>query len=263
MRYGVVILAIAVLCVAVVGLVQQKEAAAAACCSAASGSGCCAAGAECCPGAVKLFNGKDLTGLKGFIPDENVDPASVWSVKDGVLVCKGNPAGYIRTTEKYSNYRLCFQWRWSAKKGGNSGCLLHIQDKDAVWPKSIESQLHSGDAGDFWVIGGTSFKEHTNEDDRRVPKQKRHNEKPAGEWNQMMVLCDGNSIQVAVNGELQNVATDTTVSEGFIGWQSEGTPIEFRCLCLTPIDKMSEEQRKNWMECPMKQGAQKAKREGS
>ena len=210
-----------------------------------------------------LFNGKDLTGLKGFIPDEKVDPASVWSVKDGVIHCKGEPAGYIRTTEKYSNYRLCFQWRWVGKKGGNSGCLLHIQDQDAVWPKSIESQLHAGDAGDFWVIGGTDFKEHTNPDDRRVPKMKRSSENPVGQWNRMAVLCDANTIRVAVNGVLQNVATETTVTEGYIGWQSEGTPIEFRGLCLTPLEKMTEEQRENWMECPMQSGAEEAKQEAS
>lgn len=183
-----------------------------------------------------LFNGKDFEGWKLFIPNENVDPATVWSARDGVVRCAGEPAGYMRTEKKFSNYKLTFEWRWP-DKGGNSGCLLHINGEDKVWPKSIESQLHSGDAGDFWVIDGTDFKEHkpNKPGDRRVPKMTQSNEKPVGEWNKKEVICSGNTIKIYVNGLLQNVATETTVTEGHIGLQSEGTPIEFRNIMLWPV----------------------------
>lgn len=261
MRQGVMMAVIVCVLVAFSSGAQEAAPRTSATCPMAGTAACplMPGGAQCpaaASGCVMLFNGKDLTGLMGFIPDSKVDPATVWSVKDGVIHCAGNPAGYLRTTEKYANYRLCFQWRWAGESGGNSGCLMHIQDKDEVWPKSIESQLQSEQAGDFWVIGGADFKEHTNKDDRRVPKRQPHNEKPIGEWNQMMVLCDGDTIQVAVNGVLQNVATDVTLEEGYIGWQSEGTPIEFRCICLTPLDKLTPEQRKDWMKCPAMAAAQ-------
>jgi len=183
-----------------------------------------------------LFNGKDFEGWKLFIPNENVDPATVWTAKDGVVRCTGSPAGYMRTVKKFSNYKLTFEWRWP-EKGGNSGCLLHINGEDKVWPRSIESQLHSGDAGDFWVIDGTEFNERkpNKPDDRRVPKKTESNEKPLGEWNKKEVICSGNTINVFVNGLLQNVATGTTVNEGHIGLQSEGTPIEFRNILLWPV----------------------------
>ncbi|MEA3366332.1 MAG: DUF1080 domain-containing protein [Candidatus Hydrogenedentes bacterium] len=190
-----------------------------------------------------LFNGENFEGWKLFIPDENVDPATVWSAKDGVVHCKGEPAGYMRTEKKFSNYKLTFEWRWP-EKGGNSGCLLHVQGEDKVWPKSIESQLHSGDAGDFWVIGGADFKEHkpNKPGDRRVPKMKESNEKPLGEWNKKEVICSGNTIKVFVNGLLQNVATETTVKKGHIGLQSEGTPVEFRNIMLWPVPEEHKEQ---------------------
>ncbi len=105
---------------------------------------------------IDLFNGEDLDNWKLFIPDETVDPATVWQVEDGVVHCKGSPAGYMRTKQKYSNYKLTVEWRWP-KDGGNSGVLLHVQDKDEVWPRSIETQLQSLHAGDIWVIGGTTF----------------------------------------------------------------------------------------------------------
>lgn len=189
-----------------------------------------------------LFNGKDFEGWKLFIPDETVDPTTVWTAKDGVVRCTGSPAGYMRTLKKFSNYKLTFEWRWP-EKGGNSGCLLHISGEDKVWPKSIESQLHRGDAGDFWVIDGTEFNEHkpNKPGDRRVPKMAESNEKPLGEWNKKEVICSGNTIKIFVNGLLQNIATGATVNEGHIGLQSEGSPIEFRNILLWPLPEEHRE----------------------
>ncbi len=186
------------------------------------------------PERIELFNGKNLDGWKLFLPDEKADPAKTWSVKDGVIHCTGTPAGYLRTTEAYENYTLQFEWRFP-EKGGNSGVLLHASEPDQVWPKSIEGQLESGHAADIWVIGGADFKEHTNPDDRRVPKGEASNEKPLGEWNHYKVVCDGDSIALYINGLLQNKATKCTVTKGFIGFQSEGTPIEFRNIYLEAL----------------------------
>ncbi len=194
-------------------------------------------GAEAAPKTIELFNGEDFTGWKLFIPDEKVDPATVWSVRNGVVHCTGEPAGYMRTEKKYGNYKLRLEWRWPGPgKGGNSGLLMHISGRDMVWPKSIEGQLADENAADFWVIGRTDFKEHTNKKDRRVPKKHPHNEKDIGQWNTMEAVCEGNTIRLYVNGLLQNEATETTVTDGCIGLQSEGTPIEFRNIVLEPIE---------------------------
>ncbi|HOJ69296.1 MAG TPA: DUF1080 domain-containing protein [Candidatus Hydrogenedentes bacterium] len=183
---------------------------------------------------VELFNGKDFTGWKLFIPDPAADVTKTWSVKDGIIHCTGEPAGYFRTTTPYADYELTLEWRFPGK-GGNSGVLLHVQDKDEVWPKSIEAQLNSGDAGDIWVIGGTTFKEHGGKEDRRVPKKEKSSEKPLGEWNQYRIVCKGDTIELYVNGVLQNRATQCSVTSGYIGFQSEGTPIEFRNIRLRPL----------------------------
>jgi len=183
---------------------------------------------------IALFNGKDFEGWTFYLNDENAKWRDTWSVKDGVVHCKGTPAGYMRTKKYYTNYRLTFQWRWT-EKAGNSGLLMHVSGEDKIWPKAIEGQLMSENAADFWVIGGTDFKEHVNKEERRVPKMHPHNEKPIGEWNSYEAVCDGNTIRLTINGKLQNVATETTVSKGFIGLQSEGAPIEFRNIVLTPV----------------------------
>jgi len=189
---------------------------------------------------VALFNGRDFTGWKLFLPDKQADPAKTWTVSDGVVACTGEPAGYMRTEVPYENYCLRLEWRFP-KKGGNSGVLLHIQEPDKVWPKSIEAQLNSGDAGDFWVIDGTEFKEHADTannrvDGRRTAKLQASSEKPLGEWNQYEITSKGATITVKVNGVMQNIANNCTVTKGFIGLQSEGAPIEFRNITLQPLD---------------------------
>ena len=44
---------------------------------------------------VDLFNGKDLTGWV----DVNTSP-DTWSVKDGILICKGKPIGVMRSEKQ-------------------------------------------------------------------------------------------------------------------------------------------------------------------
>jgi hypothetical protein len=191
------------------------------------------------PEPVKLFNGEDLSNWKLFLPDENADPAKTWIVKDGIVYCTGEPAGYMRTKKQYSDYTLYLQWRFPGAPG-NSGVLLHAQEPDKVWPKSIEAQLHHSDAGDFWVIEGTEFREHKEGDTKRVKgrrtiKHEQSSEKPVGEWNQYRIVCKGDTIKVYVNNVLQNEAHDCTVASGYIGLQSEGAPIEFRDIRLVPM----------------------------
>lgn len=183
-----------------------------------------------------LFNGRDLSGWQFCSKGKDVDPreSSHWSVKDGVIDCRGKPAGYMRTEKDHSDYKLHVEWRWTAKPS-NSGVLLHMQMPDKVWPKSIESQLRNGNAGDFIVIDGTDFKEHKGREKRVVRKRKDSNEKPAGQWNTKEIFCSGDSIDIYVNGELQNTATKCTVQKGKICLQSEGGPIQFRNVYIEPL----------------------------
>ena len=183
---------------------------------------------------IDLWNGKDFSGWKLFIPDSAVDVKTVWMVKDGLLHCTGVPSGYIRTENDYSNYKLTVEWHWPGETG-NSGVLLHMSEPDSIWPKSIEAQLQSENAGDFWLIGGTDLKEHIDKSNRRIVKKEASSEKTPGEWNKYEVFCKENSIRLIVNGVLQNEGTEASVQSGKICFQSEGKPIEFRSIYLEPL----------------------------
>jgi hypothetical protein len=137
----------------------------------------------------------------------------------------------MRTREQYGNYMLHLEWRWPAE-ATNSGVFIHMQEPDAIWPASIECQLMAGSAGDFICASGTDMNELADKSQKVVAKKAPSNEKPVGQWNTMEVKCKDNTMEVYVNGSLQNKGTGVSVSRGSIGLQSEGKDIEFRNLYL-------------------------------
>ena len=194
--------------------------------------------ASAAEGDVQLFNGKDLTGWQVHYKEPGPKIEDVWSVKDGgVLHCKGEPRGYIYTDKDYTSFKLKLEWR-GVGKPGNSGVLLRVQEPHKVWPKSIEAQLQSKNAGDIWNIDKFPMKvaeERTK--GRHTRKQHETNEKPieGGEWNTYEITLDGPNLELKVNGLVQNRAYDCEVSPGKIALQSEGAEIEFRNIVLTPL----------------------------
>jgi hypothetical protein len=112
---------------------------------------------------VQLFNGKDLTGLYGWLKDTHYeDPRKVFSVENGILKISGEVDGYLATKKEYRDYHLVVEYKWGAKTYGaktvrNSGILLHAVGPDgnrSPWMSSIECQVAQGCVGDFIVIRG-------------------------------------------------------------------------------------------------------------
>lgn len=185
---------------------------------------------------VQLFNGRDLNNWAFHLKDTSVDPAGVFMVHDGVIHITGNPYGYMRTKEKYSNYRLHVEWRWPSE-ATNSGVFINAQLPDTIWPKCIECQLAAGNAGDFICAGGSDMNERSDKSKKSVKKLSPSSEKPVGEWNIMEVICKSNTIEVIVNGVLQNKATGVSPDAGHICLQSEGKDIQFRNVYITKLKK--------------------------
>jgi hypothetical protein len=208
----------------------------------------CAVGAASTPApqeSIRLFNGKDLSGWKRFLDPQakDADPAKVWTVKDGVIICTGKPAGYIVTEQEYQNYELRLEWRWgeSAKQlpGPNSGVFVHVVGEDKIWPKGVEAQLASGQAGDFWLVGDFKLKVFPDRQDPRINRHffrlQKDVEKPLGEWNQYEITCKGDTVKLVINGRLVNEGMDAELTKGKILLQSEGAEIHFRNIELKPI----------------------------
>ncbi len=187
---------------------------------------------------ISLFNGKDLSGWTFFLEDPSKKMEDVWSVVDGDLVCKGKPAGYLRTEKEYTNYVLQLEWQWPVgKKPGNSGVLIHATSPSelGVWPKSLECQLGNGDAGDFWIIGTKIdvFNPKKRTHDRRTLNLTNGSEKPVGEWNKYVIACADKTVTCVVNGDMVNYAWNVSQEKGAICLQSEGAEIHFRNIKLS------------------------------
>jgi hypothetical protein len=113
---------------------------------------------------IKLFNGKDLTGLTTWLKDtKRDDPRKVFTVVDGMLRLSGDGLGYIATEKEYKDYHLIVEYKWGRRTDGgkyvrNSGILLHATGPDGnangAWMASVECQLAQGCVGDFIVIRG-------------------------------------------------------------------------------------------------------------
>jgi hypothetical protein len=199
-----------------------------------------------------LFNGKDLSGWHADVPEMDKDPAAKnpFVVRDSMLVSLGTPGGHLITDKEYENYRLEVEYRFAAKPG-NCGVLVHASKPRALYgmfPQSLEVQMSSGDAGDFWCIKeditvpdmekrrGPKENWGTDGDkSRRIVNLTDGAEKPPGEWNTMVIECRGDTIKVWVNDELVNEGTGCTATKGQIALQAEGSEVEFRKLELTQL----------------------------
>jgi hypothetical protein len=185
---------------------------------------------------VILFNGKDLNNWVFKLKDPSIDPATVFTISNGLIHISGNPFGYMRTKDIYSDFKLHVEWRWPTE-ATNSGVFVHAQPPDSVWLKCVECQLQAGNAGDFVCMNGADMTERTDKSKPFVKKLAASSEKPTGEWNTMEVVCEGNTIKVTVNGILQNKGTNVSVTKGSICLQSEGKDVEFRNVYLIRLIK--------------------------
>jgi hypothetical protein len=209
------------------------------------------------PETISLFNGEDLSGWYVDVPDMDDDPDAInpFLVRDGLLVTLGRPLGHLITDESFENYRLEIEYRFPGEPG-NGGVLVHASTPRALYdmfPQSIEVQMMSGDAGDFWCIVEDITVDNMVERrgpeeewgivegaNRRILNLTDDSENPLGEWNYMVVEAVDDEIKVWVNGDLVNHGYNATASSGQIALQAEGTEMEFRSVELTPITELSD-----------------------
>ena len=148
----------------------------------------------------------------------------------------------LRTIDEYANYHLHVEWRYP-ENPTNSGIFLHTTGPEMIWASHYQAQLKHENAGDF-ILNGVGLRAtisdstYTGTEEKKplIAKQNTLNEKPAGEWNSYDIICRGNTIEVSVNGLLQNTATNLTVTKGGIGLQAEGSKIQFRNIWIELVE---------------------------
>jgi hypothetical protein len=117
----------------------------------------------------RLWNGRDLSGLYGWLGDtKREDPRKVYSVQDGLLRLSGDGFGYLATEKSYRDYRLVVEFKWGKTNGRgreknarDSGIFLHgtgpdgnSHDGKGAFMAAIECQVMQGRVGDLMLIRG-------------------------------------------------------------------------------------------------------------
>ena len=188
--------------------------------------------AACGPKREILFNGENLDGWVYFTAEpDSTAPAPiepVFSVVDGAIHISGTPNGYIRTEKKYSNFTLRLEWRWADRRK-DSGIYVYLQDGDKVWPTGVQVQLRESDFGS--LFSRIAMEGEDGPTYRKDPLCKEDPELADGEWNKVVVCCKNGKVTAKVNGVLVNEAV-CAATAGYIGFQSEGGPIEFRNITV-------------------------------
>lgn len=176
-------------------------------------------------GFVPLFNGKDLSGW-------HVMGTQSWEVKDGVLICHGKGGGWLRTEREYENFILRLEYRIS--KGGNSGIFIRTSLKGRQSQTGMEVQiLDSYGRKPTTTTAGAIY---------GVVAPTKEASKPAGEWNEVEITCDGSRVTVILNGEkIIDVNMDEhpqlkeRLRKGYIGLQNHGSYVEFRNIRIKEL----------------------------
>ncbi|MDR1864821.1 MAG: DUF1080 domain-containing protein [Bacteroidales bacterium] len=214
------------------------------------------------------------------------DPLSVFSVveADGepAIRASGQIYGSLATVAEYGNYHLRLEAKWGDKKWApredkprNAGVLYHGTGKFGkglgVWKTSHECQVQETMFGDSYRMGETYCNitaSRASENDRYVfdpdapaitfghdlpagpiCAKNPENEKPAGEWNVIEVLCCEDVSVHVINGKTNMVNTDshlrvngqkTPLVKGVIQLQSEGAEIYYRRVEIRPISSIPD-----------------------
>lgn len=152
-------------------------------------------------GFVPLFNGKNLDGWQGL----NGDTSSYY-VKDGLLICKGDGRKMIFSAKQYANFILRLEVKLDP--GGNNGVGIRTKlsrrpDLEGMEIQIIDTPYYSRGI----PKPNKEPKDWTKLKDYQyygsiygvVPAKSGHL-KPAGEWNQEEIVCDGRRVKVTLNG---------------------------------------------------------------
>jgi len=137
-----------------------------------------------------LFDGKTTTGWRGWKMDTL---PSGWQVVDGALT-RVRRAADIITTEKFKNFELSLEWKIAPN--GNSGIFYRAsEDDDAIYWSAPEMQVLD-DAGhpdgqSRLTAAGSDYGLHPSP--AGVVQ-------PAGQWNQVRLIVNGNHVEHWLNG---------------------------------------------------------------
>lgn len=195
-----------------------------------------------------LFNGTDLSGWYAYVKDEkHENAAEIFQASNGMIRLNGEKPGYLMSTHSYANFELKLEYKWNTEPAfqrgigtKNSGVMYNVPatTADQLWPAGIQFQIKEGATGDFVLLGDVTL---TVRGERKAPgksvvvNRSTENEKPVGEWNEIVIKSDKGVCSQYLNGKLVNEGTESSSAGGRILLQYEGSPIDFRKIVIKKL----------------------------
>ena len=200
------------------------------------------------------------------LPLDKAIKAWEFRADSNVLFTAGRPHTHILTDTDFSDVAIKLQFRY-LKSRGNSGIFLRM-----VPGKRIMHQVELKGGGGAYVMGGRAVNgkvaflevggKHTPNKwgvkdklksgewvldkkasrwQGKIPHEKfpigKPKINPPGQWNSYTIICYGPYIAVIANGTLGCVIGNAVSPSGRIGFESEGSPIEFRNIQIKNLEK--------------------------
>jgi hypothetical protein len=172
-----------------------------------------------------LFDGKSLAGWKF------VNAKGNFLVRDGLLVMNKG-MGWLATEKTFDNFVLRVRCRF-VTPGADSGIFIRSSLDGENWTRKGYQIQNMDNSTMGMVIGmGVPLKEKSHKADL-VKSEK----KPAGEWNEMVIVANGKHIDVTLNGALVAQSDSADLADGHIGLQAEGGILEFDKIEIKTLKK--------------------------
>jgi beta-glucosidase len=186
-------------------------------------------------GAKALYNGASLDGWKPMDAEK-----ANWYAEPGLLYTDGE-GGWLSTVAQYGDFELSLEF--NVPPGGNSGVFVRAPLHGNPAFEGMEIQVLDDAAEMYkdlkpWQYCGSVYS---------VAAPKTKAVKPAGEWQQMKIRCEGPRVQVWLNGEHiidENVENHEDKyaehpglkrREGHLGLQNHGARVEFRNIYIKEL----------------------------
>jgi hypothetical protein len=198
-----------------------------------------------------LFDGKSSNGWHGY--NLRSFPAC-WTIEDGCLTMNSKGSGEdqdIITNKKYRGFALSLEYKLT--KAANSGIIFQVaEDPKYKFPYETGPEFQVIDHENWpdpledWQINGANYAMYP-------PKAKPF--KAIGDWNQLMLVVDGDHVTQILNGQVVveyikktdewnklrnsgkwlNFPDWGKFDEGFISLQNHETKVWFRSIKLKEL----------------------------
>jgi len=164
-----------------------------------------------------------------------------WKFENGILYTEGGGGGWLSTTREYDNFKLELEFR--VPPGGNSGVFLRAPQEGNPAYAGMEIQILDDYADKQAKLRPSQHSGSIY--DVQAPSKRAG--KKAGQWQKMIIVCDGPKVQVTLNG---TKIIDTNVNnypdkvakhpglkrtKGYIGLQDHGSRLDFRNIKITEL----------------------------